>query len=186
MASRAGRRRKATITLATSAHIELAEDIVDDPYEPGAKLRVIRNVREHPISRLAHAGQISESQKICAEMFRARYERSMLGGTTSIDYAKDRVDGGQLSEPLSEAVQEATQWLNDCARYSGCGQIGWSVLTHVCGEGRGIREVARLMRGSGVPAGRPGDGYVLGVLVVSLECLIQHLGMEAVGRQRRR
>ena len=179
------KRRKPTITLATAAHIELAEGLVDDPYEPGAKLRVVRNIREHPISRLAHNGQISESQRICAEMFRSRYERAVIGAQRAIDYAKERVDGGLPGEPLTEAAQEAAQWLNDCARYSGCGQLGYSVLTHVCGEGRGIQETARLLRGSGAPGGRAGDGYVLGVLVTALEALIQHLGMEAVGRRRR-
>lgn len=178
------RRRKPTITLATSAHIELAEGIVDDPYEPGAKLRVVKNIREHPISRLAHNGQLSESQRICAEVYRGKYERAILGGAKAIDYSKDRVDGGLPVEPLSEAVQEAVEWLNDCARNSGCGKAGWAILTHVCGEGRGIQETARLMRGSGVPGGRAGDGYVLGVLIASLEALIQHLGMEAVGRRR--
>ena len=180
------RRRRTTITLATSAHVELAEGLVDDPYEPGAKLRVVRNIREHPVSRLAHNGRISESHRICAELFRAKYERAMIGGARAIDYAKERVDGGLPGDTLTEAAQEAAQWLNDCARYSGCGPIGWSILTLVCGEGRGIQETARLMRGSGAPGGRQGEGWVHGVLVTSLECLIQHLGMEAVGRRPRR
>ena len=184
--NRAGRRRKAPITLATSAHIELKAGVVDDPYEKGAKLAVMMNVREHPISRLHHAGQISDSQKIAGEMFRANYERAVLGGSKAIDYTKERVDGGMAAEPLSEAVQRAVQWLNDVARYSGCGPRGYAVLTQICGEGHGLQETARRMRGSGAPGGRAGDGYVLGVLVTSLEALIQHCGMEAVGRGRRR
>ena len=178
------RRRKPTITLATAAHIELAEGLVDDPYEPGAKLRVAKNIREHPISRLAHNGQISESQRICAEVFRSKYERAVIGPLRAIDYAKERVDGGLPGEPLTAAAQEAAQWLNDCARYSGCGKLGYSVLTHVCGEGRGIVETARLLRCSGGPGGKQGEGYVHGVLVMALEALIQHLGMEVVGRKR--
>lgn len=183
--SRAGRRRKAVVTLATSTHIELAEGLVDDPYEPGKQLRVMRNVREHPVAWLHARGQLSESHRICGEMFRAKYERAMLGGAKAVDYTKERVDGGMPAEPLSEAVQEAVEWLNGCARYSGCGQIGWSVLTAVCGEGFGIQETARRMRHSGAPGGRAGDGWVLGVLITSLEALIKHLGMEAVGRRKR-
>jgi len=181
-----GRRRKQSITLASTANIEVAEGLVDDPYEPGVKLRVLRNIREHPISRLAHIGKISESQRICAEMFRAKYERAVLGGARAIDYTRERVDGGVMSEPLSEVVQEAVEWLNSCASQSGCGKLGWSVLTHVCGEGRGIQETAQILRSAGAPAGRAGDGYVLGVLIMGLEALIQHLGMEAVGRAKRR
>jgi hypothetical protein len=65
--NRAGRRRKVTVTLATSAHMELARGVVDDPYEKGAKAEVLVNIREHPISRMHHAGQISDSQRIAAE-----------------------------------------------------------------------------------------------------------------------
>lgn len=182
---RAGKKRKVSVTLARSTHLELAEGMVDDPYERGAKLAVVVNVREHTISRLAHGGQISESQRIAAEMFRANYERAGIGGATAIDYTKERVDGGLPAEPLSEGVQRATQWLNDVARHSGCGQTGYAVLVALCGEGKGIEETAKRFRGSGAPAGKPGNGWVLGVLVVSLEALIQHLGMEAIGKRRR-
>ncbi|MEN9393192.1 MAG: hypothetical protein RLZZ104_1535 [Pseudomonadota bacterium] len=184
--NRAGRRRKVSVTLATSAHMEMAKAVVDDPYERGAKAEVLVNIREHPISRMHHAGQISDSQRIAAEAFRAHYERSVLGGQKAIDYTKERVDGGLPAEPLTEAAQRATQWLVDVARYSGCGQTGYAILTHVCGEGRGIQETAKRFRGSGAPGGMQGNGWVLGVLVTSLEALIQHLGMEAVGRRPRR
>lgn len=184
--NRAGRRRKVSVTLATSAHMEMAKAVVDDPYERGAKAEVLVNIREHPISRMHHAGQISDSQRIAAEAFRSNYERAVLGGSKAIDYTKERVDGGLPAETLTEAQQRATQWLVDVARYSGCGQTGYAILTHICGEGRGIEETAKRFRGSGAPAGKSGNGWVLGVLVTSLEALIQHLGMEAVGKSRQR
>lgn len=179
------RKRKATITLATSRHIELGEDLVDDPYERGAKLRVIRNVREHPVSYLHAKGIINESQRIAGEAFRANYERAVLGAAKAIDYTKERVDGGLPAEPLTEAAQRATQWLNDVAKHSGCGLRGYTILTHVCGEGHGLETTAKMLRGSGCPGGRAGVGWVQGILVISLEALIQHLGMEAVGKRRR-
>jgi hypothetical protein len=166
--------------------MELAKGVVDDPYERGAKAEVLVNIREHTISRMHHAGQISDSQRIAAEAFRANYERAVLGSQKAIDYTKEHVDGGLPAEPLTEAVQRATQWLNDVARHSGCGQTGYAVLTHVCGEGKGIEETAKLFRSAGAPSGRQGFGWVVGVLVVSLEALIQHLGMEAVGRPKKR
>jgi hypothetical protein len=133
-----------------------------------------------------HAGQISDSQRIAAEAFRMHYEQAVLGGSRAIDYTKERVDGGLPAEPLTEAAQRATQWLLEVARDSGCGKTGYAILTHVCGEGRGVTETAKLFRGSGAPAGMQGNGWVVGVIVASLEALIQHLGMEAVGRRRRR
>ena len=58
---------------------------------------------------------------------------------------------------------------------------------------RGVRGGKRLFgkrlvaRGAQrAPGGMQGNGWVLGVLVTSLEALIQHLGMEAVGKSRRR
>lgn len=175
------RKRKVTITLATSRHVELGEGLVDDPYEKGAKLRVIRNVREHPVSHLHARGVLSESQRIAGEAFRSNYERAVLGGSRAIDYSRVRVDGGLPAEPLTEAAQRATQWLNDVARQSGCGLRGYAILTHVCGEGHGLETTAKMLRGSGCPGGRAGVGWVQGILVISLEALIQHLGMEAVG-----
>ncbi len=179
------RKRKVQITLATSRHIELGEGLVDDPYEKGAKLRVIKNVREHPVSHLLARGILSDSQAIAGETFRSNYERAVLGASRAIDYTKERVDGGLPAEPLSEAAQRATQWLNDVARHSGCGQIGYTILTHVCGEGIGMEATAKILRGSGCPGGRAGAGWVQAYLVDSLERLIHHLGMEAVGRRRR-
>ena len=184
--NRSSRRRKPSITLATSAHMELAKGVVDDPYEKGAKAEVIINIREHPISRMHHAGQISDSQRVAAELFRAHYERSVIGSQKAIDYTKVRVDGGLPAETLTEAQQRATQWLKDVARQSGCGQTGYAILTHVGGDGRGVTETAKLFRGSGAPGGKQGVGWVVGIVVVSLEALIQHLGMEAVGRRPRR
>lgn len=180
------RKRKVTITLATSRHVEIAEGLVDDPYEKGAKLRVIRNVREHPVSHLHARGVLSESQRIAGEAFRSNYERAVLGASRAIDYTKERVDGGLPAEPLTESAQRATQWLNDVARHSGCGMRGYAILTHVCGEGMGMEATARLLRGSGCPGGRQGIGWVQALLVDSLERLIQHLGMEAVGRSKRK
>lgn len=180
------RKRKVTITLATSRHVELGEGLVDDPYEKGAKLRVVRNVREHPVSHLHARGILSESQKIAGDMFRAHYERAVLGGSRAIDYVKERVDGGLPAEPLTESAQRATQWLNDVARHSGCGMRGYAILTHVCGEGHGLVATSKMLRGSGCPGGMQGIGYVQALLIDSLERLIQHLGMEAVGRERRK
>lgn len=162
----------------------LAPADVDDPYEAGAKLRVIRNLREHPIATLHHNGTISESQRIAAELFRSKYELSVLGAAKAIDYTKERVDGGRLAEPLSERAQEAFQWLNSVARYPGIGKLGFTVLVAICGEGKGIAETAKAWNGSHA-AGSRGQGYVRGRLIEALEGLIEHCGMTAIGRAKR-
>lgn len=179
-------RRKKPVTLAQQyPQALLSPADVDDPYEPGAKLRVIRNLREHPIATLHHNGRISESQRIAAELFRSKYELSVLGAAKAIDYTKERVDGGKLSEPLSERSQEAFQWLNNVARYPSIGKVGFSILVAICGEGKGIAETAKTWSGAHVVAGSRGQGFILGRLIEALEGLIEHCGMTAIGTRRR-
>jgi hypothetical protein len=179
-------KRKKPVTLAQQyPQALLSPADVDDPYEPGAKLRVIKNVREHAISQLHSTGVITDDQRIAAELFRAKYEMSVLGASKAIDYTKERVDGGRLAEPLSERVQEAFQWLNSVARYPGIGKQGFSVLVAVCGEGKGLIETAKSWSGCHADGTR-GHVYIKGRLIEALEELIKHSGMIAVGSNRRR
>jgi hypothetical protein len=118
---------------------------VDDPFEKGAKLRVVRNLREHPIAMLHHRGIIDDAQAHAASVFRKKWE-STQRGNMAIDYARTKVDGGAAVEPLPERAQEAYQWLNLLARHPGCGMVGFAILVAVCGEGRGVQETARRMK----------------------------------------
>lgn len=166
--------RKKPITLAQQyPQAALTIDEVDDPYERGAKLRIVRNLREHPIAMLAHSGRITEAQRIAGMEFNRRFEAAAIGQQQAIDYSKTRVDGGGAIEPLPERIQESVQWLNRCSRVVGL--KGWPVLTSVAGEGRGLQETARMFHNAGCPKGRAGDGYILGVLVMGLEGVLDFM-----------
>lgn len=166
--------RKKPVSLAQQyPQAVLAADDVDDPFEKGAKLRVVRNLKEHPIAMLAHNGRITEAQRIAAMEFCRRFEAASIGQQKAIDYSKTRVDGGGGLEPLPERVQEAVEWLKRCSRYVG--SRAWPILISVAGEGRGIQDTAKLFYRSGCPKGRAGDGYIMGVLVVSLEAVLDFM-----------
>jgi hypothetical protein len=170
----------------TSAHYlqsQLVAADVDDPYEKGAKLRVMRNLREHPLHMLAHKGVITDAQKYAGEIFRAKYERAVIGASIAIDYSKDRVDGGPTPEPLSETQQRAVEWLNDVARYPSIGKIGFAILTQICGEGHGIAETAQKWRSTHVQAGPRGEGYISSRLVECLDGLLDYMGAVAIGKR---
>jgi hypothetical protein len=151
---------------------------VDDPFEKGAKLRVVRNLREHPIAFLEAKGVLSTSQVIAADTFRKKWEATQRGNQ-AIDYSKTRVDGGKLSDPLSERVQEAVSWLNLAARYPGIGVVGFAILVSVCGEGRGIAETAKRHN----KTGPRGEGYISSRLCEALDALNDHMDQVATGKR---
>lgn len=168
--------RKKPVSLAQQyPQAVLAVDDVDDPYERGAKLRIVRNVREHPIAMLAHMGRITEAQRIAGMEFCRRFEAASIGQQQAIDYSRTRVDGGGAIEPLPERIQEAVEWLNSLARASGTSKVGFAILSQICGEGRGIQETALRFHNSGCPKGRAGDGWVLGILVSALEGVLDFM-----------
>jgi hypothetical protein len=137
-------RKKAKITLAGSyMQAELVATDVADPYEKGAEIRVMKNVREHPLHRLHHLGVIRPHQYLAGMEFCRRFELAGIGKQGAIDYSQDRVDGGLPAEPLSERMVEAFQWLNDVARYPDIGKQGFVALEAVCGQGKAVSEWAR-------------------------------------------
>ena len=52
---------------------------VDDPYEPGAKIVTLRNLRDDPLGRLHDRNQIDEAQFQAGRRFQADWERAEKG-----------------------------------------------------------------------------------------------------------
>ncbi len=179
------RKAKKPLAMTSSHYLQsyLVAADVPDPYEPEKPLRVMRNLREHPLHMLAHNGRITDAQKWAGEIFRAKYERAVIGASIAIDYSKERVDGGPAIEPLTEGQQRAVEWLNQVARYPSIGKIGFAILTQICGEGRGIAETAEKWRGAHVQSGPRGEGYISSRLVECLDGLLDFMGAVAVGRK---
>lgn len=136
----------------SEGRFEPGERIVDDPYQPGAKLAVKVNRREHPLEYLASArgrkgkARLNESQYAAGRRFREIYERAQIGALKAFDPGKVRVDGGALAAPLSAQVMQAHEELRVVAW--ALGPVGYPVVAAVVGEGRTLAEVAERWRGA--------------------------------------
>lgn len=175
-------RRKA-IQITGTHHQVLIVGEAPDVFEPHKMQRVVRNMREHPLTFLAHRGLISDVQLLAGDAFRRHYECAILGAARAIDYSRVRVDGGQPSDPLTERVQRAHQWLDETARIAGVGMTGYSVLRSVAGEGKFIRDVAATWSNS---SARSNEIYLMERLREALDAVAHHFGMVAVGKEKRR
>jgi hypothetical protein len=156
----------------------LGRVVVDDPLEAGAKLKVSRNLREHPLHILHHNGRLDDAQLIAGELFRRQWEAAAVAGAMSAgDLSKIKVDGGgRRAGEISNRSADAIGWLNKVVRYEGVGKVGFSVLVQICGEGRGIAETTAVWEGAHVVAGARGAGFVLGRLIEALDGLIEGEG----------
>ncbi len=101
-------------------HGEIAEVDVDDPFatKPGEKIRVLRQMRNDPLARLHSHRQIDEAQYSAGRAFQHDWEVAERGAR-AIDPTRERVDGGRLPEPLSDAQGRARKRLIEIERVLG-------------------------------------------------------------------
>ena len=138
--ARAGRKRKATVTLPpvhdrkttdapTSAHVAAVE--VDDPYEAGGKIVTLRNLRDDPLGRLHDRHQIDEAQYLAGRAFQRDWERAEKG-PQAIDPSKEAVDGGCMPDPIDEGQTKALVRINGVMRELGAdgSSLVHDVLVH--------------------------------------------------------
>jgi hypothetical protein len=83
---------------------------VDDPYEQGGKIIVMRNLRDDPLGRLHDRRQIDEAQYQGGRAFQDDFEAAERG-PRAIDPSKEFVDGGMMPEPITEAQRKAVKRL---------------------------------------------------------------------------
>lgn len=178
------RRKPPPVTLAGTRHQQVVLVEVDDPFELGRKVTVAKNVSVHPAESMHARGYIDDAQHAAGTKLRRLYEQAEIGGSAAIDYSRVRVDGGQLSDPLAEAVYAARRVLVGARRAVGEG--GWAILMPVMGEGVSIEQVARerpaLSRGL---KGKRAEGYISGRIREALDDLVKHWGLIAHGGLKR-
>lgn len=179
------RRKAPTVTLATTMQQIIVIGEVVDPYETNKKAKAAVNVREHALAYLRHLERLSDEQFLAGNEFRKNYEAAVLGGFKAIDYSRVRVDGGQLSDPLTERAQAAHKWLNEVARLPGIGPVGYSLLSRIAGEGESIGHVAKTWPGESRMSSQRMEGFISGRLTECLDLLVDHLGLVARGKAKR-
>jgi hypothetical protein len=86
---------------------------VDDPLglEPGEKIVALRSTRGDPLAKLHTHHQIDEAQFRGGRAFQSDWEKAERG-PRAIDPTRERVDGGQAREPITEGQRRAVVRLN--------------------------------------------------------------------------
>lgn len=99
--------RRSTDTLEAG---EYAPVEVDDPFEPGTKIQVLRQLRCDPLARLHSHHQIDEAQYIAGRCYQRDWEAAERGAR-AIDPTKEAVDGGRIPESLTDSQAKARKRL---------------------------------------------------------------------------
>lgn len=90
--------RRSTDTLAAGQYAAIE---VDDPYEQGEKIVVLRQLRSDPLARLHSHHQIDDAQYHAGRCYQRDWEVAERGAR-AIDPTKEAVDGGRLPEALTD------------------------------------------------------------------------------------
>ncbi|MBI5318675.1 hypothetical protein [Bradyrhizobium sp.] len=92
---------------------EVAPIQVDDPFgtEPGDKIVALRSTRDDPLAKLHTHHQIDDAQYRGGRAFQNDWEKAERG-PRAVDPTRERVDGGQVREPVTEAQRRAVVRLN--------------------------------------------------------------------------
>lgn len=159
------------------AHDRMARDLlrnakvapleVDDPYELGGKILVMRSTRNDPIADMHARGQIDDCEYATARHWERAYEDSEIGGVPAVDPSKEAVDGGRVREVLTDRQIRAVKEL-ELAREK-LGHTGNWLVIQVLGTKKTLEMVAFEWKQA-----RPGDAayrYVRNRFHESLETL---------------
>ena len=158
--------------------VQLGERLVQDPLEPGARLRATVNVRESSIDHMASRGRINTSQAEAGQRFRKIWEMAAIGRSQGMDTTKEFVDGGGIGDPISDALVKAAEDLKHVMRVLG--PVGSSLVVSIVGEGKRIEDVAKGWSQSGGPVrGERAEGYVTGRMVEALDELVRYWKLES-------
>jgi hypothetical protein len=117
-------RRATAFSKGVANHV--APEEVDDPYEPGSTIIVMRQRRDDTLGNLKSRKHINDAQYEGGRAFQGDFETAERG-PRAIDPSKEAVDGGLMPEPISEAQRKAVVRLNRAHRELG--QEG-SALVH--------------------------------------------------------
>jgi hypothetical protein len=160
---------------AWSSKMEVVETVVDNPMfstdhdvsrTNPLKTKAYINIRESPLGLLAAKGLLTAAQLKAGSQFRALWEQ--LGSSIkAMDYSKDPVDGGGMSEPISIRQMQAGLDLKECRKVLG--PRHYDVLVKVLGQGIEVSKLGKTRRER--------DTY-MDYLKHALEDLAEHWGYQ--------
>jgi hypothetical protein len=113
---------------------------VDDPYEEGARIVVLRSTRHDPLAEMISKGQIDQCDYVAGRHWQAAWENAEIGSVRAIDPTREAVDGGGWPEMLTDIQRRAVQDLK--AARETLGQEGHQLICDVLGRGLSITQAA--------------------------------------------
>ena len=120
---------------------KVAPMTVDDPYQHGERVVVLRSLRDDPLGRLHNRKAIDEAQYQAGRHWQQCYEIAEISGARAIDPSKEAVDGGGFRDNRdSDAYGRAFKDL--CRAAKALGMIQGTVVNDVLAGRMFLRQVA--------------------------------------------
>jgi hypothetical protein len=119
----------------------VAPVVADDPYELGAKITVLRSLRNDPLAAMHNARQIDQAQYIAGRHWQRAYELAEVGGARAVDTTREAVDGGGIAQATITDAQ--IRAFGDLARaMTALGQEGENLVRDFLGHCWTVRDIA--------------------------------------------
>lgn len=129
------------VTADLPINARVAPALVDDPLEPGAKLRVARSLRDDVLGHLLARQEIDQAQFEAGRRYERFVEQSQIGSVKAMDPTKEPVDGGGgIVEPISDRQIAAVRELAEAGRVLG--QRGEALVRNILVGRLRFKEVA--------------------------------------------
>jgi hypothetical protein len=114
---------------------------VDDPYEEGGRIVVLRSTRHDPLADMKSKGQIDQCDYVAGRHWQAALDNAVMGRVQAIDPTRPAVDGGgRRPELLTDTQRRAVQDLK--AAREALGREGHQLICDVLGSGMSITQAA--------------------------------------------
>lgn len=117
--------------------------VVLDPHGtfPGEKIAVLRELRDDPLADMHNRGAVDDPQYAACRKWQMLHARTEFGGASSIDLAKEVVDGGKHPDMLTDEQARAFRELAIVDKLLGPEKA--FVVRCVLGEGLSASELTR-------------------------------------------
>jgi hypothetical protein len=120
---------------------QVAPVVVDDPYERGAKITVVRSLRHDPLAALHAARQLDDAQYMAGRHWQRNRELAEIGGVRAVDPTREAVDGGRLPEArISDAQIKAFKEMAGAMK--ALGMEGGALVRAFLDQGLTLKDIA--------------------------------------------
>jgi hypothetical protein len=98
---------------------QVAAVVVDDPYEPGARIAVLRSTRDDILAEMLARAEIDQAQFDAGRLYEKYAEQAEIGNVQAIDPSREAVDGGRGYDGITDRQINAVRALSEAGRVLG-------------------------------------------------------------------